>query len=65
MATRVAKVGDAETVSVATAVEIVEDVVDSCSVVEEGPSVAEDKSLICDEDIGVLPVGVGEVEEEA
>jgi hypothetical protein len=30
--------------------------------VEEGPSVAEDKSIVCDEDIGVTSVGVEEVE---
>jgi hypothetical protein len=41
-----------------------EDVVGSSSAVE-GPSVAEDKSIVCDEDIGVTSVGVEEVEEKA
>jgi hypothetical protein len=36
----------------------VEGVVDSSSAVEDGPSIAEDKSLVCDEDIGVTSVGV-------
>ena len=64
VATMVEKVGLAEVVSVATVVEIVEDVVGSSSMMEEGPSVAEDQSLVHDKDIGVIPVGVGEVEEE-
>ena len=64
VATMVEKVGVAEVVSVATVVEIVEDVVGSSAMMEEGPSVAKDKSLVYDKDIGVIPVGVGEVEEE-
>lgn len=50
VATMVEKVGVAEVVSVATVVEIVEDVVGSSSMMEEGPSVAKDKSLVYDED---------------
>lgn len=38
----------------------VEDVVGSSSAVEEGPSVAEDKSIVCDKVVGVTSIGVEE-----
>jgi len=46
----------------ATVVVRVEDVVGSSPAVEEGPSVADDESMVCDEDIGFTSVGVEEVE---
>lgn len=42
----------------------IEDVVDSFSALEEGPVVAEDRSVVCDEDIGTTSVKVEEVEEK-
>ena len=55
-------VGNAEVVGVTIVVVRVEDVVRSSSVVKEGPSIAEDKPIVCDEGIGVTSVGVEEVE---
>lgn len=42
----------------------IEDVVGSSSAMEEGPVVAEDRSVVCDKDIGMTSVRVDEVEEK-
>ncbi len=40
----------------------VEDVIGNSCAVEEVPVVAEDETVVCDEDVGVTSVGVEEVE---